>query len=134
MTLGIPRPAGTARTRVLLLAMLLGLVAVSCGGSKDDRDEIRAEMGEPDSVDFTEGPYYDIEVWSYYDTPTPGRTRWFEFHKSKNSCGGGSSWSLYAGGTTGEERQGNLEGLGYDASAGSEGPPQPFEQPPPDTR
>ena len=113
--------------------LLLGAVAVSCGGSKDDRDEIRSRKGDPDDVAFTEGPYYDIEIWSYYDDPEPGRTTYYEFHKSKNSCGGGSTWSLYSSGTAGAALQSDLEQMNSNEVAVSETSPGTAEIPPPDT-
>jgi hypothetical protein len=128
------RTKRTSRQRVFLLLLLLGAVAVSCGGSKDDRDEIRARKGEPDDIEFTEGPYYDIEVWSYYDDPEPGRTTHYEFHKSKNTCGGGSTWSLYISGTTGPEEQSALDEGSSAASRRTEASPGPGGPPPPDTR
>ena len=80
-----------------LLFLLLVVVAIGCGGSKDDRDEVRAEWGEPDNIIKNELPYYDQEIWEYYNADEAGNTRWFEFQKSSNSCGGGT-WSLARGG------------------------------------
>ncbi|MFC1544272.1 hypothetical protein ACFL4Y_03355 [Gemmatimonadota bacterium] len=133
MDFRVSHPKRTHRLRVAVLMLLLGIVAVSCGGSKDDRDEIRSRKGEPDDVAFTEGPYYDIEVWSYYDDPEPGRTTYYEFHKSKNSCGGGSSWSLYISGTIGPALQSDLEQMSQNEVVASDAPEETAVTPPPDT-
>lgn len=101
------RPSRTHRRRPrtgLLLIVLLA-VAVGCGGSRDDRDEIRAQFGEPDDVVETEGPYGDIEEWYYFDFEGSGKTRYYRFERPRNSCGGDDNWSLTLSGniTPGED-------------------------------
>jgi hypothetical protein len=93
------------RPRFGLLLVVLLAVAVGCGGSRDDRDEIRAQFGEPDDIVQTEGPYGDIEEWSYFDFEESGKTRFYRFERPRNSCGGDDNWSLTFSGdiTPGEE-------------------------------
>lgn len=82
------------RTRFGLFVLLLALVAVGCGGDRDDRTRIREEVGEPDDIQFTEGPVSDWEIWTYYDTPIPGKNYEYRFERATNTCGGSGSWVL----------------------------------------
>ena len=83
-----------SHSRTALLAVLLVAVAVGCGGSQDDREEIRASLGEPDDIVQNEGPFGDIEEWYYYDYEGSGKTRFYRFEKPRNQCGGDDNWSL----------------------------------------
>lgn len=82
-----------------LLVLLLSSVAVGCGGSKDDRDEVRARYGEPDDLISNEGPVTDTEVWYYSDFDSSGVAWCIQFQRSRNSCGSsGTFYKLLEGG------------------------------------
>jgi hypothetical protein len=112
------------RARLPLLIVLLTVVAIGCGGSRDDRDEIRSDLGEPDDIEFTEGLYSDIEIWSYFDFNGTGMTRWYRFEKSRNSCGGDDNWSLILSGDTAPREQEGEAGSGQPSP--DEGMPKPI--------
>ncbi len=80
--------------RLALVLTILAAVTVSCGGSRDDRDEVRASNGEPDDIQYTEGPFSDIEEWYYFDFQGTGKTRYYRFERSRNSCGGKDNYVL----------------------------------------
>jgi hypothetical protein len=80
--------------RLVLVLTVLAAVTVSCGGSRDDRDEVRASNGEPDDIQYTEGPFSDIEEWFYFDFEGTGKTRYYRFERSRNSCGGKDNYVL----------------------------------------
>ena len=82
------------RGRFGFLVLLLALVAVGCGGERDDRENIRKQVGEPDDIQFTEGPMSDWEIWTYYDLPIPGKNYEYRFERPSNTCGGTGSWVL----------------------------------------
>jgi hypothetical protein len=82
------------RARLGLFLLLLALVAVGCGGDRDERDTIMNRLGEPDDIQYTEGPVSDWEVWTYYDTPVPGKNYEYRFERTHNACGGAGSWLL----------------------------------------
>lgn len=82
------RPSAfSRRLRTGMLALLLAAVAIGCGGSKDDRDEVRARYGEPDDTILNEGPVTDTEVWYYSDFDSSGVAWCFQFQRNRNSCG-----------------------------------------------
>ena len=85
---------GALRGRFSLLIILLTLVAIGCGGTRDDRDNIRDSRGEPDNIQFTEGPISDWEIWTYFDTPIAGKNYEYRFERASNSCGGSRNWVL----------------------------------------
>ena len=80
--------------RIALLLLLLAVVAVGCGGDRDDRETVRKNLGEPDHIEYTEGPYSDIEIWTYFDYPIAGKNYEYRFQRNKNVCGGNTNWSL----------------------------------------
>ncbi len=82
--------------RISLFAVLLVAVAVGCGGKRDDRDEIRATYGEPDNIEFSEGPFADYEVWTYYNFNGSGRDRIYRFQRNRNSCGASENWIIFS--------------------------------------
>ncbi len=82
------------RGRFGCFLLLLALVAVGCGGDRDDRDNIRNKVGEPDDIQFTEGPVSDWEIWTYYDLPIPGKNYEYRFERPANTCGGSGAWVL----------------------------------------
>lgn len=75
--------------RIGLLTALLAAVAVGCGGSKDDRDVVMAQYGEPDDRLFNEGPLADSEIWYYSDYAGSGVHWCIEFQRTRGACGGG---------------------------------------------
>ncbi|MFC1627936.1 hypothetical protein ACFL3H_02335 [Gemmatimonadota bacterium] len=77
-----------------LLVILLTLVAIGCGGTRDDRDNIRNSRGEPDDIQFIEGPISDWEIWTYFDTPIVGKNYEYRFERSNNTCGGSGNWII----------------------------------------
>ena len=77
-----------------LLILILTLVAIGCGGNRDDRDNIRSSRGEPDDIQFTEGPVSDWEIWTYFDYPDVGWNHEYMFEKARNACGGSGNWVL----------------------------------------
>ncbi len=85
---------GAVGGRLGLLIILLTLVAIGCGGTRDDRDNIRNSRGEPDDIQFTEGPISDWEVWTYFDTPIAGKNYEYRFERANNACGGSRNWVL----------------------------------------
>jgi hypothetical protein len=82
------------RERFGVFLLLLVLVAVGCGGDRDDRENIRNRVGEPDDIQYTEGPMSDWEIWTYYDTPVAGKNYEYRFERPSNACGGTGSWVL----------------------------------------
>ncbi|MFO7767413.1 MAG: hypothetical protein R6W82_00395 [bacterium] len=86
-------------SRPALLAVLLAAVAVGCGGSADDREEIRAQNGEPDNTMNVPGPTADLEIWIYADYQGSGASYCYQFEQSRNVCGGEERWYLSAEGT-----------------------------------
>jgi len=86
------RTVNSGRSGIFLL--LLALVVVGCGGDRDDRDNIRSRVGEPDDIQFTEGPVSDWEIWTYFDTPIPGKNYEYRFERPVNTCGGNGAWVL----------------------------------------
>lgn len=81
-----------SRSRVALILILLVIVAVGCGGGRDDRDGIRSSLGEPGDIEYTEGPFSDREIWTYFDYPEQGRNKEFWFERTRNACGGSDNW------------------------------------------
>ena len=89
------RKAGSgAPSRIAALFLLLAVVAVGCGGARDDRDEIRAANGEPDHVQYSEGPFSDYEVWTYYNYKGTGKDMEYHFQRNRNACGASKNWLL----------------------------------------
>lgn len=82
--------------RISLFAVLLVAVAIGCGGKRDDRDEIRAAIGEPDDISFNEGPFADYEFWTYYNFSGSGKDRVYQFQRNRNSCGASENWILFS--------------------------------------
>ncbi len=82
------------RGRFGCFLLLLVLVAVGCGGDRDDRENIRNKVGEPDDIQFTEGPVSDWEIWTYYDSPIPGKNYEYRFERPTNTCGSTGAWVL----------------------------------------
>lgn len=76
------------------MLFLLAVVAVGCGGGRDDRDGIRDTLGDPDHIEYTEGIAADLEIWTYFDYPETGTNREYRFQRSKNVCGGSDNWVL----------------------------------------
>jgi hypothetical protein len=81
------------------LALLLALVAIGCGASKDDRDEVMARYGEPDDKLLNEGPFADAEIWYYSNFDSSGVEWCFEFQRSRNTCGGATQFQRVSEGT-----------------------------------
>lgn len=81
-------------SRIVVLLTLLAIVAVGCGGGRDDRDGIRNTLGEPDHIQYTEGLTADLEIWTYFDYPETGMNKEYRFQRSKNVCGGSDNWVL----------------------------------------
>ena len=86
--------AGSMLLRLTALWFLLAMVAVGCGGDRDDREEVRKEYGEPDDIEFIEGPISDFENWTYFDYPEVGSNREFRFERARNTCGANRNWIL----------------------------------------
>jgi len=86
-------------SRLALLGAFLTAVAVGCGGSADDREEIRAQYGEPDNTLNAPGPTTDLEVWIYTDFQGSGTSYCYQFEHSRSACGGDDRWYLSAEGT-----------------------------------
>ena len=82
------------RGRFSLLIILLTLVAIGCGGNRDDRENIRNIRGEPDNIQVTEGPISTWEVWTYFDYPIAGKNYEYRFERANNACGGSGNWVL----------------------------------------
>lgn len=80
--------------RITALLFLLALVAVGCGGVRDDRNDIRAKHGEPDEVRYNEGPVTDYEYWTYYNFQGGEKDYEFSFQRSRNACGASKNWLL----------------------------------------
>jgi len=87
-------PPERSRIRAVLLVIVLVLVAVGCGGDRDDREEKRNQLGEPDDIQFIEGPISDFEYWTYYDYPTEGENTELRFERARNTCGANRNWIL----------------------------------------
>ena len=86
-------------TRLGLLAVLLAGVAIGCGGSGDDREEIRAQHGEPDNTLSAPGPTTNLEIWIYTDFQGSGTSYCYQFEQSRNACGSEDRWYLSAEGS-----------------------------------
>ncbi|MCK5329710.1 MAG: hypothetical protein KAR36_14005 [Candidatus Latescibacteria bacterium] len=77
------------RLRTFLCGFLLAVLLFGCGGSVDDREQIRAAYGEPDEMLQGGGGPYWFEVW-YYNEKGFGT----EFRRSAPKCGGGYDFYL----------------------------------------
>jgi len=80
--------------KIASLFLLLVVVAVGCGGVRDDREDVRASNGEPDAVQYDEGPFADYEVWTYYNYRDTGKDKEYHFQRNRNSCGASKNWIL----------------------------------------
>lgn len=80
--------------KITSLILLLIVVAVGCGGVRDDRENIRSSVGEPDDVRYSEGPFSDYEVWTYYNYKDAGRDKEYHFQRNRNACGASKNWIL----------------------------------------
>jgi hypothetical protein len=112
--------------RIALVLTVLAAVAVGCGGSRDDREEVRAANGEPDDIEYTEGPFSDIEDWYYYNFQGTGKTRWYQFERSRNACGSKDNYLLTWDGEITPEGSG-VGGAGASVTVGA---PPPAGGPP----
>ncbi|GEM_PF-2202827 len=104
-----PVPARHQPVRTGLLVLLLVSVAVGCGGDRDDREDVRNQMGEPDDIQYIEGPISDFEYWTYFDYPVAGKNYEYRFERARNACGGNRPWIRviereYTPAGTGQER------------------------------
>lgn len=82
----------------VLAILLLGVTLFSCG-TRDDRNDIRGQYGEPDSIRRTTVDPFWSEIWIYNQSGVA-----FEFHRT-SGCGTKRDVYLYAtypvvGGTT----------------------------------
>jgi hypothetical protein len=107
--------------RITLLLAVFAAVSVGCGGSRDDREEVRAANGEPDDIQYTEGPFSDVEEWFYFDYEGTGKTRYYWFERSRNSCGGKDNYVLTVSGDW--TPQGSAIKEGGAGGAGTASPP-----------
>ena len=77
------------RLRTFLCGFLWAVLLFGCGGSVDDREQIRTAYGEPDEMLQGGGGPYWFEVW-YYDEEGFG----YQFRRSAPKCGGGTDYYL----------------------------------------
>jgi hypothetical protein len=75
-------------------AILLGIIVLSCG-SRDERNDIRAQFGEPDAIRRTGVDPFWSETWFYNPSDTTGPGLAFEFRRT-SGCGSNRDVYLYA--------------------------------------
>ncbi len=117
-----PRTApGRSGVRLGIVILLLTVVAVGCGGGRDDRDGIRQKYGEPDDVEYMEGPISDYETWTYFDLPDEGQYTQYIFERARNTCGANRNWILYRSHTY-TPAEGGRSRISVDVPGGYSGP------------
>jgi len=101
--------------------ILLGILILSCG-TRDDRNDIRAQFGEPDAIRRTTVDPFWSETWLYTEQGVA-----FEFQRT-SGCGSARDVYLYAtypiGGTEAKNAQKMQENL--DSLKISTRPPMPL--------